>query len=517
MPGLDRVVLDQIDLEHIIKRVQTDVRTDFILAPHYNFIYTKASDVLAEACQQKLRSGTYTPNLPLTISVPKEWGFTRPGSILNPIDRVIYHALADQTTQQIEGQLDRNRVFSHVVENISTTDELFQPAQECWKRLQEAVASMGSSGGYILKADISNYFERLPQHHLINLLVASGVLAEVKNLLEEMLLAFRQRDSYGIIQGLFPSDIFGNFYLSGLDSYCDMHDIPSARFVDDFYLHFNSEIEAKKGLIRIQENLRKEGLHLNERKSGIYQADELIREETFIDTLFEEARKEIKEEWFEDQGGYGFAIDWIEDFEEPEEEEVELQALVKLFNSRSEYKAQSDKIEKFCLPVFRALGNDLALESALASLNIKPHLTRLYLSYISRFARNDEAVASKVASLLEREETYTDYQRMYLLSTLLQARQVPRVTSKIALKHLENRESSQELRAVAAIVASKFGTPTQRRAVRTTYESEQSTYVRCALLYSARYFTQAEQRTCIKAWGAHTAENSFVARGLKSL
>ena len=516
MPGLDRSVLKHIDFKHVIKRVQTDVRTDFTLAPHYNLIYTKASDTLAEECYRRLSSGTYTPNLPFTISVPKEWGFTRPGSILSPIDRVIYHALADQSAQKIEDQLDRNRVFSHVVEDVSNTDTLFQPSQDCWERLQKAVTNMGLSGGFILKADVANYFERLPQHHLINLLAASEVPSEIKNLLEEMLLAFRQRDSYGIIQGLFPSDLFGNFYLSGLDSYCDIRDIPSARFVDDFYLHFSDEIQAKKGLVNIQENLRKEGLHLNERKSGIYPAEDLVREETFIDTLFEAARNEIRDEWFENQGGYGFAIDWIEESDEPEEEEVELEALARLYESKSEYLAQSDKIEKFCLPVFRALGNDRALESSLESLVEKPHLTRLYLSYISRFARIDETVASRIAGLLERQETYTDYQRMYLLATLLQARNVPKGTAKIALRHLENRESSPQLRAVAAIVASKFGTPNQRRAVRNTYEAEQSTYVRCALLYSVRYFTMAEQKTCIKAWGSHTTENVLVAQALKS-
>lgn len=182
MPGIDRKVLDHIDFKHIIQRVQTDVRSDFTLAPHYNIVFTKATDALAEEISLRLRSGTYAPKLPLTISVPKERGFTRPGSILSPIDRVIFHALADLTAQKIEDQLDRNRVFSNVVEDISETDKLFQPSQDCWERLQKTVAEMGSSGGFILKADIANYFERLPQHHLINLLTASGVQPEITKL-----------------------------------------------------------------------------------------------------------------------------------------------------------------------------------------------------------------------------------------------------------------------------------------------------------------------------------------------
>ena len=76
-----------------------------------------------------------------------------------------------------------------------------------------------------LHQEIANYFERIPQHHLVNLIIASGCPTEVARLLEEMLLAFQERDSLGIIQGLFPSDLFSNFYLSDVDAYCEIQGI----------------------------------------------------------------------------------------------------------------------------------------------------------------------------------------------------------------------------------------------------------------------------------------------------
>ena len=68
-----------------------------------------------------------------------------------------------------------------------------------------------------MKADVANYFERIPQHHLINLMIASGSVPEATRLLEEIFLAFQERNSFGIIQGVFPSDVFGKFYLSDID------------------------------------------------------------------------------------------------------------------------------------------------------------------------------------------------------------------------------------------------------------------------------------------------------------
>ena len=42
-------------------------------------------------------------------------------------------------------------------------------------------------------------------------MTAAGCAPEVVNLLEEMMLAFRD-DSFGIIQGVYPSDALGNFF-----------------------------------------------------------------------------------------------------------------------------------------------------------------------------------------------------------------------------------------------------------------------------------------------------------------
>jgi hypothetical protein len=44
MPGLDRTVLDSVDSALAIARVRRDIRTDFILAPHFDGIFLKAAD-----------------------------------------------------------------------------------------------------------------------------------------------------------------------------------------------------------------------------------------------------------------------------------------------------------------------------------------------------------------------------------------------------------------------------------------------------------------------------------------
>src|SRR5262249_49149966 len=150
---------------------------------------------------------------------------------LSPIDRLVYQALGDLLAPTLEAQLDRSRTFSHVVAKPGSEGHLFEPEHLCWDRFQKALRKLAREGGVFVKADVANYFERIPQHHLINLMIASGCLTEVARLLEEILLAFQERNSFGIIQGVFPSDVFGNFYLSDIDAYSEMHGIQSLRFV----------------------------------------------------------------------------------------------------------------------------------------------------------------------------------------------------------------------------------------------------------------------------------------------
>jgi hypothetical protein len=67
---------------------------------------------------------------------------------------------------------------------------------------------------------------------------------------------------------------------------------------------------------------------------------------------------------------------------------------------------------------------------------------------------------------------------------------------------------------MAAIFAAKFGSGVQKRAVRTSYEGEQSEYVRGAILFASKYFSVVERRTCKRAWGGHSSINTLIANAI---
>ena len=521
MPGLDPEVLELINPELTLGRINRDLRSDFILSPHYASIFEHAGDLLWEDVKSKLSSGDFEPELPITLEVPKVTGLTRPGSILEPADRFIYQALVDVIAPMAESNIDRTRVFSSVLLEPDPEYRMFVEHRECWSRLQENIQENAEEDSfpYAIRADVASFFERLYQHVLINLLHQSNCHRGAVNLLEQLLLAWMEKDSHGILQGIFPSDFLGNFYLVGLDSNLEVQDVPFARYVDDLYIFYTSKPNAQRGMTELCRSLRREGLHLNDRKSQIMKSEDLIYEETQIDRMFDEARDELEaRESIED--GYGFQSIWLEEEEEEEElteEEIELQAVESLYKKVDDPEVSSDRIEIFCLPNLAAVGSSIAVERSLDGILERPHLSKVYSSYLLRLAHYDPSIGSRLENILRDSDFSYDWQMKWPIAALLNLDNVDRTTVTRVIRILCDHSFSIALRALCAILIGKHGTPGQRRSLIQQYSNEPSAYVRSAILFSVRYFPPAERRNCLKAWSGHSKPNILVAKAVQKI
>jgi len=373
--GLDPTLIAKIDWPLALKRIAQDVRTDFIYAPHLAFIYSKAGDELVAGLKSELKAGTFSPGVPITIEVPKSFrirvtakarrlgpNFSRPGSILLPKDRLLYQALADQAVPIIKKNTDDDRSFSYKLASPESAS-MFLPTRKCWSALQKRLAELSKNKAYryIIKLDVANFFGSLNQHILINVLNDSGYPKPLHSRLEAMLTAYTgDRNSRGILQGIYPSDLFGNYYLAPIDKFFNETGVPSARYVDDFYL-FLANMDAADRLLReLIPLLRSYDLVLNEAKSAIMPKSALMSEEPDLEALFSAAVEEISEQVDGEDfdADYGFQSDWEdeseenEDEEDEDEEDLELKATMLLFDSIDEYPGNEENIERFCLRYF---------------------------------------------------------------------------------------------------------------------------------------------------------------------
>ena len=190
---------------------------------------------------------------------------------------------------------------------------------------------------------------------------------------------------------------------------------------------------------------------MNEYKSGIRPAQRVVREETELDQLFAETVEEIREERRsykrapEVVTSYGFPVGWEfdeqEDIDEGDddrdenEDELTNAAIERLYQSIEDNPGQTDKIERFCLPFLRAAGSDIAVQRGLNGITERPHLSRLYLSYLSRFVPRDRTITKRLEKLIDSPILVMDYQRMYLLGALMGAAKIDRNTVNAALAY----------------------------------------------------------------------------------
>lgn len=514
MTGLAQDVIAGIDWLRVAANIQVDVRSDFVLAPHLDLIYRNCSEELADRLVTLLRNGNYQCQLPITMSVPKQGQLTRPGSILLPYDRLLYQALIENMLPSIEQELDRTRTFSHVPSDQA--DRLFENSFIGWSNFQNAVQGICRDSEFVLVCDVANYFETLPQHTLVNSLRGAGCTNETVRLTEEMLLAFRQRSSQGIIQGLYPSDVMGNYYLADIDARLDLEGLPSARYVDDFVVGFNDEISARSYLVRLSEHFRSVGLALNPVKTGIMRSDALLYTETEVDNLFDAARDSIAEaREIAESGGYGFQGDWVnsDELEDAGADDLELIAVRALLNYETDSAELREKIERFALPYLRAAGDDAGVEYAFSALDHAPHLTRQCFSYLNYFARRDIAVQQRIEERIQRNGFYLDYQRMYHIAGILNCQTVSNETVAQVMSWFRAGQLGEHTKAMAVIFCGKFGSARLRRELRESYSNE-SPYVRAAMLYSSQFYTAPERRTMRTAWSGHSDLNSLISQAL---
>ncbi len=537
--GMEAEALKKVDLDLAIKRILNDVKTDFIYAPHLNLIYARAGDALKNAVIEDIKAGKFAPGIPLSMEVPKSFRipvestkrlgptYSRPGSILLPKDRVLYQALADQSSSVIDKALDPSRSFSHQLTKDDAAS-MFAPTRKCWNDLQQSLATNvnNPSVNYVLKIDIANYFSSINLHILINVLNDSGFDKVYSSRLEAVLTSFTgERSSRGILQGIYPSDLFGNFYMAPIDRFLKDMDVPSSRYVDDLYLFVESVDHADRILRGLIPALRSYDLSLNENKCKIMPKSMLYAMEPDLEALFQAAVDEIAVQIDEEDfdADYGFQSEWEDEEEEAHEDAsstqseeaetpIELAATISLFNSLDQYPGQEENVERFCLPLFSKAGSGHAVDHVKDAFKKRPAMAQIYSSYLAKFL-TDKDLRVFVVSLVE-DSALADWQKMWVLAALMQAPDPTDNEVRLALAIARDGNRHDALRAVAAYFVGRFGDHARRTSLRTLYP-QVSNYVQASIYATSRFWQGVERVNAKATWAGHGTLHTLLTLAMK--
>ena len=193
---------------------------------------------------------------------------------IDVIDEIKYLTLVLLMAKDIEVARDNKsnkKVFSYRLKTKGNNGYIFDNEYNYTSfRNRIAEKSKMKNKRIVVECDISNFYDRLNLHRLESILLSiEKIDKDAIKLLNEILLFWSNRDSYGLPVGSNASRILAEAALIEIDNYLISKNIDFCRFVDDYRIFAKSASEAHKSLAILVERLNKEGLFLNFSKTNI--------------------------------------------------------------------------------------------------------------------------------------------------------------------------------------------------------------------------------------------------------
>lgn len=531
--GLDNTLIKKFKKELDVLSVRHDQVSDFFILPQLDVIYKFCGKELKELVASKLSKSNYGPKPPVEMEIPKSSrvsskassvigpNYFRPGSILLPEDRIVYHFIAQEACTAIEPAIDRKAVFSN--KPLPKKGEGFVSASAQWRKLRKSLEKEIKTGKYsiALKTDISQFFFSINQHELINQLEHQGLQPEMVRFIEKFLSGLTlDRSSRGILQGLYASDLLGNSYLSAIDEFIASHNIVHFRYVDDIYLLFKSSDEMKDFFPLLVKRLRDYDLSLNESKTFAVAPTALLRQETELDKAIAAAKKEAAEklagyeEVVVETGPYGEAVTDILEIE-PDEDEVELEATISIFENLDDFKGDDrQRAENFCLGFFRRARDPIAVDYVAKRWLRHPDQAREYALYLQRFGADKIHAAEIDKMILASAEAMNDYQWSWAAFIMRRMSFISTDLLKIGFETFKNASHHDVTRSLLVYSICKHGSAQKKKEIRDGY-GKSPLLVQLAIIHSGHNFTAGERGALMKTAESHGEIQSLMCDAFK--
>lgn len=531
--GLDNKFVSELK-KLSIEHVRADQSTDFFILPQLDLIYKFCGDDLKKSIASKLSSSSYGPKSPIEMEIPKSTrvqsktisvktpNYFRPGTILLPEDRIIYHFIASQAAPVVEAALDRASVFSQVP--TAPAGSGFEPASKQWDNLKSEFEKSVKSGHFTvaLKSDISQYFNSINQHELVNQLEHQKFPPELVKFTEKFLSGLTvDRSSRGLPQGIFGSDLLGNSYLAGIDEFIHDNGLKFYRYVDDIYILFTSSDQFREFFPKYVKKLREYDLSLNENKTFFTAPLKLLREETELDKAIEVAKIEAAEKLTDyeviitEDGPYG---DTVEDVLEipPDDEEVDLEATKEVFEKLDDFTGEErHRAESFCLSFFRLANDPIAIPYVAKNWARHPDRAREYAMYLNRFCAEKKHATVIDQMIVNSAKSMIDYQWAWAAIIMRRMRSVSQELQNIAFEVFKNPSNHEVVRSLMVYTICQHGSAARKKEVRESFNSN-PLLIQLAIIHCGDTYTAGERNSLMSTAQSYGELHSLMCDAYKA-
>lgn len=188
---------------------------------------------------------TYAPKSPVINLAPKPNGNYRIAHQLDPIDSLIYTALIREVCEIVEGY--RIPEVDEIVCSYRIKPDLegsfFSENHTGWHTYcsKSELLAEQYKAGYVIVADITDFYNQIYTHRVQNLLeeAGKGACDEQAIAIERFLLGLNKKTSRGIPVGPAPSIILAELIMASIDRKIQTYTSDFVRYVDDIRIFFD--------------------------------------------------------------------------------------------------------------------------------------------------------------------------------------------------------------------------------------------------------------------------------------
>lgn len=220
--------------------------------------------------------GGTSPKRPFEIQVPKKNGQSTRWIVPSVNDQIIFQACVSLLAEQVDGVIDKSRVFSHRYNRDPNRLALLENQISAWKAFQDETASRCKSDQCLLQIDLEDAYRNIDRRRFfafLKKLSSGGVAVRLLEILHEAFSGGEQGLPLMNDSGFF----LGNAYLSEVDKLVARRTTNFIRFVDDFRIFADSRDTLESLLQQISSDLQSFGFQINSHKLKLGSGEEYLQ------------------------------------------------------------------------------------------------------------------------------------------------------------------------------------------------------------------------------------------------
>lgn len=489
----EQVTLSRAELDVALRYLEATNASDFFPQP-FEIAALRHSWKDIRPVLQKVDLLNYSPKSPAVFTVAKnKYGF-RIAHLLDPVDTLLYTALALHLAPDIQkyrDNLPKNVVFSYRYDRRKNSSA--QTFASDWPAYKAEIDQKSASHGFVAVTDIVDFFPRIYHHRLENQLDPMCSDKHAVRALMKLIGKWADGTSYGIPTGPLASNFFAEALLAEVDEYLLDERIDFVRNIDDYSIFGDSEDECYRGLYRLAERLqRTQGLGLNVAKTRIRRAEYFRLEFVTPDDPTKQLRQEVMGRLF---GGNPYEEIDYDALSEADKALVDKLSTEEALKSSIEHDLIDTRTVKLILNVMSASGRPTAAKVVVDNLGrlvpASDAVARFLGSLEKSGHRGLSRLGNRILAYIRQAAAFVpEYQSVWLLEPFTQSN---RWNNRTNLRDLAGHHENYLVRRQAILALGEIGNRSSLLDLKSRLE-EATEWEQRAIVFGFRKLPRDERR-----------------------